>query len=247
MLKLLPLYKEQTVCVAGISNTIAFWRDKWKDQVLQISYPQLSSFCINIDITLQKVLELPNMEDMFHLPLSSQAYQQFQHLQAQLQDTGQLTERDKWGYPWNSNNFSVMKMYKALLGPSTCHMIFKLLWKSAAQLRYKFFFWLLLYDRIKTRNLLKRKSMYLEDYNCAICHDKTEETLMHLFWDCNFALECWNQILPNRRRGISSFNEICLRTSDLPQDMALDIIIAGCWSIWSVRNDKIFRRLPLTQ
>lgn len=33
--------------------------------------------------------------------------------------------------------------------------------------------------------------MYLEDYNHAICNEKSEETLMPLLWDCNFSIDCW--------------------------------------------------------
>ena len=28
--------------------------------------------------------------------------------------------------------------------------------------------------------------------------------------------------------------------SHLPEETALDIVVMGCWGIWSVRNDKIF-------
>lgn len=47
--------------------------------------------------------------------------------------------------------------------------------------------------------------------------------------------------MPTKRRGISSFDEISLAISVLPKELAMDIIVAGCWSIWSVRNDKIFK------
>ena len=83
--------------------------------------------------------------------------------------------------------------------------------------------------------------MYLEDYNCALCADHMEETSLHLFWDCGFAWSCWNKVLPHRPRGISSVDEICIRLEAFPCDIALDIILASCWSIWLVRNDIIFR------
>uniref|UniRef100_A0A0A8ZD98 Reverse transcriptase zinc-binding domain-containing protein n=1 Tax=Arundo donax TaxID=35708 RepID=A0A0A8ZD98_ARUDO len=35
------------------------------------------------------------------------------------------------------------------------------MWKSCAQGKHKFFFWLLLKDRLNTRNLLKRKNRVL--------------------------------------------------------------------------------------
>jgi hypothetical protein len=57
----------------------------------------------------------------------------------------------------------------------------------------KFFFWLLLKDsRLSTRNLLKRKKMQVQSYNCELCQLATEETLNHLFLECPFARSCWN-------------------------------------------------------
>ena len=120
--------------------------------------------------------------------------------------------------------------------------IFSILWKASNLLRHKIFFWLLLHDRVNTRNLLKRKSMFLSSYECALCNDKTEETSLHLFWDCSFSTHRWNIIMPAKRRGISNFDEFCLALSVLPKEFGVDIIIAGCWSIWSVRNDKIFKQ-----
>ena len=102
------------------------------------------------------------------------------------------------------------------------------------------FFWLLLHDRVNTRNLLQRKSMLLKDYNCVLCSDNTEETQVHLFWNCPFALKCWDHLVPEKQRGISAYDEITLTLTHLPGDISLDIIIIGCWGILLVRNDGIF-------
>ena len=83
--------------------------------------------------------------------------------------------------------------------------------------------------------------MYLPDYNFALCSHHTEETSLHLFWDCPFALSCWDKIIPNRNRGISVIDDIQLALQHLPDSISLDIIIMGCWGIWLIRNDKIFR------
>uniref|UniRef100_A0A8R7TS57 Reverse transcriptase zinc-binding domain-containing protein n=1 Tax=Triticum urartu TaxID=4572 RepID=A0A8R7TS57_TRIUA len=80
------------------------------------------------------------------------------------------------------------------VGQSNSHFIFSILWKASNLLGHKIFFWLLLHDRVNTRNLLKRKSMFLNLYECALCNDKTEETSLHLFWDCPFSMQCWNSI-----------------------------------------------------
>lgn len=108
-------------------------------------------------------------------------------------------------------------------------------------LRYKIFFWLALHDRLNTRNLLNRKSFYLPSYCCAMCNETQEETLLHLFWDYTFAQIYWFKILSNKHIGISFSDEVLLALLELPKDIGLDIVIMGCWSIWTQRNDKIFR------
>ena len=35
-----------------------------------------------------------------------------------------------------------------------------------------------------------------------------------------------------------------LTFSELPKDIAMEIIIMCCWGIWMVRNDKIFKSTP---
>lgn len=106
--------------------------------------------------------------------------------------------------------------------------IFPKIWKNATMLRYKIFFWLLLHDRVNSRNLLHRKSFHLPLYNCELCHSSTEETALHLFWDCNFAFSCWESILGHRNRGISVYDEITLLAQALPTPIGMEIIIMGC-------------------
>lgn len=71
---------------------------------------------------------------------------------------------------------------------------FKWLWKSSCQNKHKVFFWLLLKDRLSMRNLLRRKTMVLDSYECELCNSRQEETLEHLFLRCPYAIACWNLI-----------------------------------------------------
>jgi hypothetical protein len=105
------------------------------------------------------------------------------------------------------------------------------------------FFWLLLKDRLSTRELLRRKNMVLEEYNCVLCHSAPEETLLHLFFHCPFAMACWNflglahLILGDLQVTPSAFKD------HLRIPIFMEIIICLCWSIWSAQNDSIFRNL----
>ena len=66
------------------------------------------------------------------------------------------------------------------------------IWKTKCVPKTNFFAWLLLNDRLNTRNILKRRKKFLEQgYNCVLCLDGAEETLEHLFFDCPSAVSRW--------------------------------------------------------
>jgi hypothetical protein len=114
------------------------------------------------------------------------------------------------------------------------------MWASSNLGKHNFLFWLLLRDRLNTRNLLRRKNMELENYNGVLCNYDCEETNLHLFFECPFSIACWNTI------------PICWNTNMPPLDMVIDastsfgspifreIFIMACWIIWVTRNVVIF-------
>ena len=84
--------------------------------------------------------------------------------------------------------------------------------------------------------------MYLENYGCALCNENTEETSIHLFWNCPSTLHCWDLITPVKNISILVFDEIQNACTKL--DIALDIVVMACWATWAVKNDRIFRYAP---
>lgn len=100
-----------------------------------------------------------------------------------------------------------------------CSHYFRMSLESATRIKHKIFFWLLLHDKVITRNLLKRQTFCLKTYDCVYCNEEAEKTSMHLFWDCTFSQDCWRTFLPNKRRGISTFDEIILASMDLPSKL----------------------------
>lgn len=149
---------------------------------------------------------------------------------------------DTWTGTGQNRKYSSIKMYKTICARAEPNKLFTKIWKTANRLRHKIFFWLLLHDRVNTRNLLNRKNMFLESYDCVFCNEHSEETLRHLFQDCVFTQECWKSTFPSKKPGISSYDDIMLIYSLLPKGIALEIIIQGCWRIWTQRNGKIFRK-----
>jgi hypothetical protein len=104
--------------------------------------------------------------------------------------SAQAVNKDSWNYIWGSNQFSTKKAYNVIIRQRHTPEIFSWIWKSSCQAKHKFLFWLLLLDRLNTRNLLARKIINLPSYSCATLQCNQEETLDHLLWNCPFAELC---------------------------------------------------------
>lgn len=157
-------------------------------------FPELLSFAKNKQIDFADGHAQTPLHSLFHLPLSQQAHSQLLLLQDLLGDVSVNGEPDKWSYIWNSGKFSIKKTYKHLSGHQNIHPAFKWIWACSCQSKHKVFFWLLLKDRLSTRELLQRKNMVLQDYNCVLCNAAIQETSVHLFLECPFASQCWSLI-----------------------------------------------------
>ena len=109
---------------------------------------------------------------------------------------------------------------KAMMGQQATPPHFSWNWNSSCQAKHKFFFWLLLLDKLNTRNLLGRKIFQVPSFNCATLNCPQEETLIHLFWNCPFAAKCWDFICPQRTRNLSvleAFSDMKIKSKSLLQ------------------------------
>ena len=101
-------------------------------------------------------------------------------------------EADVWIYAWGSDQFTPHKYYEFYFRDIRAHEAFGWIWKSRSTMKIKVFGWLLLADRLNTRNMLKRRHYNIgDDHNCILCGLSIEETLEHLFFECHFSTDCW--------------------------------------------------------
>lgn len=238
-LALWPEFKQASTCKVSSGTSTLFWKDNWAGEPIQNKFPELHSFAIDDSISMHNFHLPQDLTVHFHLPMSTIAYEQY-NLLLEILPQIDANGKDIWISNGVANKYSSMSMYNKLMGDEEGHPFFKMIWSSSSKLKHKIFLWLVAHCRINTRSLLQRKGMHLDDTSCPNCNQGAEETPMHLFWDCHFAQECWNTIIPGRKRGTSIFEDINLAKLHLPKQFASEIVMLGCWNLWTQRNDKIF-------
>jgi hypothetical protein len=164
--------------------------------------------------------------------LKIRVLQQLISLASSLDGLLETVEFDLWTYIWGSFFFSSAKAYKHLVGHRTVHPAFKWLWKSVCQNKHKVFFWLLLNDRLSTRDILQRKGI--------CCQVETVKTLPHLFITCPFALACWSTIHMQVLHD-DPFATLESFRLQLQVPFFMHVIITMSWCIWMQRNNLIFQ------
>nr|TKW09984.1 hypothetical protein SEVIR_6G136800v2 [Setaria viridis] len=89
--------------------------------------------------------------------------------------------------------------------------------------------------------------MNLDSFVCELCILQKRETVNHLFFRCNFAKACWQQIGVTYVSTRSYWNIIEQIKHKLEVPFYMEIIILIIWSIWTTRNNWLFNDLdPFT-
>ncbi|KAL8480950.1 hypothetical protein ACS0TY_027463 [Phlomoides rotata] len=162
---------------------------------------------------------------------------------------------------WNGEpdgEFTVKKAYK-LLATVTENSIgladleaFRMLWKSSATRRSQSIGWKILKMRLPTRDELKKRGIIPEDQDssCPCCEEK-EETISHLFFDCNFARSIWHEVYKWTNccmvSHIDPIKHLLAHSSILGNGSRMAVAI---WNsvvdlIWRSRNDAVFQNIKV--
>jgi hypothetical protein len=189
---------------------------------------------------------LNNLYDIFQTPLSAEAYQQYTTLRHDLHEINLTQGKDIWSYIWGSSAFSAQKAYQSLIGSLPTHLALKLSWKTKCQPKQSVLFWLLLQNKLNTKDKLRRRHMHLDSYICENCILQKNETTYHLFLRCNFARACWSMIRLLPPQTDYPLRAVMRLKHQLNMVGAMEIIILMTWSIWQCRNGWIFESIPPT-
>jgi hypothetical protein len=122
-----------------------------------------------VKVTVKYVKDLESLQDMFHLPPSEEAYEQYYELEIILESIQYTREKDSWTYILGNDNYSWTKAYKHLL-ISQLQPTFRWLWGTDCQQKHKSLFLVtcarLAYHKRVAQN---EKICNLNSYPCELC------------------------------------------------------------------------------
>jgi len=141
----------------------------------------------------------------------------------------------------SAREYSSSKFYALVFQNMNVQQTFSWLWKSKCTPRIKFFGWLLLVDRLNTRNMLRRRNFHVDDgYSCAMCNAVAKEDIVFLFFDCPFAQSCWQNIEFHWPANNDIHTKLSYARRNTAHGFFMEIFHVSAWELWNIRNDKIF-------
>jgi hypothetical protein len=189
-------YRSISKSKIGNGKSVLFWKDFWQDGTLLCDqYPRLFSFALDEDISVAALFSAEDMTSKFHLPLSTEAFQELQIIQQLSDNTPIVTDvHDTRSFVWGEK-YTSARYYRFLFERVPRNEIMISIWSSKTMPKIKVFLWLMLIDRLNTRDIMQRKNWRVDSgTDCSLCQTTSLETRTHLFFECDFVKCCWNAI-----------------------------------------------------
>jgi hypothetical protein len=157
---LIDIYRSITSCEPGSGNTVIFWKDFWLGQELLCDkFPWLHSYALNEDVSVAKFAQAQDPFSLFALPLSTQAFHELAQLWEMIQPwTLTSSEPNVRTFAWGSKNYTSSRFYKFMFGAFPEDVTLSGVWKSKCLPKLRVFAWLLLLDRLNTKDIMQRKN-----------------------------------------------------------------------------------------
>jgi hypothetical protein len=243
ILKLTPIFRGITCVQVVDGKTTLFWKDLWKEEILQTSHPRAFSFAILEDLSVAEAMNSTDLHETFHLPVSPQALDEIQDVHSPPHWISPSTSlHDVWHYSWGSAYYKPKDYYNNYFRDGEAHHAFTHLWKSRCTMKIKVFGWLLFLDRLNTRNMLKRRHFNIGDnFDCILCGQHVEETVDHMIFTCPFSQSCWAKLHIVWAPFDSRLDLLQTARDSWPNPFFFETFLTSAWSIWKERNKKHFR------
>ena len=96
------IYRSITTCQVREGSTVLFWKDFWNgEEILADKWPHLFSIVENQDLSVRKMVSHQNRTSTLTLPLSVEAFQEYQEMEQLCSDTFPLDDNpDERSFIW---------------------------------------------------------------------------------------------------------------------------------------------------
>ena len=192
------LFYASTTMALGDGRTALFWEDRWLGgQGVRELVPMLFQ-CIpkqrrktrTVAEAMANNLWARDIQGLLGLPEIGQ-YLKLWHLVQHIQ-LSNVPDKLLWSWT-TSGTYTAQSCYRATFhGARGCHS-WKLIWRTWAPPRVKFFHWLACQDRRWTAERLARRGLQHHP-RCLLC-DQEPETIRHLVLTCPFTRQTWHEVL----------------------------------------------------
>lgn len=227
-------------------KSVLFWKDIWAvasgSFSLASCFPRLFSYVIDSQTCVADILS-SELISALHLPLSSEAFAEFNVMSQMLQNCQLVEGNDAWIWPFNKGSYRPKSFYMHEHANIVADPIFQWIWKCSCTLKIKMFGWLLLMDRLNTRDMLQRRHWHVDDDTCVLCPSNIHEDIVHLFFSCTFSQRVWNylQVDWSPNQNMTTYQMAVAARQDFGKPFFTEVVFTAAWNIWILRNGKVFR------
>jgi hypothetical protein len=176
--------------------------------------------------------------------MSPQAFEEFQSLELLLDGVHcDSMVKDVWSTVWKDGVYTSCLYYKHCFKDVVASKIYAAIWSSKVMLRNKVFAWLLVSDRLNTRDMIRKRHWNVTNnqFHCVLCPTFSTEDWMHLFFDCNFSVRIWCYLQIEWEPG-DTFEQIFFEAKrKFAKPFFTEVVILALWHIWKQRNEAIFQ------
>jgi hypothetical protein len=113
ILKLNVKFRDIAHCLPGMGDTVSLWEDTIEQQPFLVIYPNLYEYVINKKISVKAALIVSEQLQMFRLPMSRLAYNEYLVFREELESLRiDNDQTDVWVCNWNGGLYSSSRYYK---------------------------------------------------------------------------------------------------------------------------------------
>lgn len=162
----------------------------------------------------------------------------------------QEQKKDDWVWKYSNDGLYLVRSAYMLLhslnNPGSASVtgpyVFKHIWKCTAPCKVLSFSWLLLWDRLPTRQNLRKRNVIADPQgSLCVCCSLEEESSNHLFFNCSLSSRLWYSLPQDAVSHFKAHRGLVRKKK--ARKVWQVFCYAVVWSIWLMRNNFIFNNV----